>query len=66
MAKIAANDNIAMNKLYASEAEKAGVKTAAVEDVQAFEDHAEYVETLESILKDDKKDSWKPNDLLLD
>ena len=65
MAKIAAIDNNAMNKLYAQEAHTAGVKLAGGE-VQAFEDHAKYVETLESVLKDDKKDSWAPNDMLLD
>jgi hypothetical protein len=65
MAKIAATDNTAMNKLFALEATKAGSKVAAG-DVQAFEDHKDYVSTLESILSDDKKTSWSPNDLLLD
>lgn len=65
MAKIASTDNIAMNKLFALEASKGGNKVAAA-DVQAFEDHKEYVATLEAVLKDDKKTTWEPNDLLLD
>ena len=65
MAKIASTDNNAMNKLFAIEASKAGKKVAAA-DVQAFEDHKEYISTLESILKDDKKTAWEPNDMMLD
>ena len=66
MAKIASTDNQAMNKLFALEASKAGLKTAAADDAQAFEDHKEYLSTLEAILSDDKKTAWEPNDLLLD
>ena len=65
MAKIASTDNQAMNKLFAIEATKAGVKTAAG-DTQGFDDHKDYLSTLESILSDDKKTAWEPNDLLLD
>lgn len=65
MAKIASTDNTAMNKLFALEASKGGVKLAAA-DTQAFDDHKGYLETLEAVLKDDKKTAWSPNDLLLD
>jgi hypothetical protein len=64
MAKIAAVDNNAMNMLYAQEAHTAGVKLAAKEDL--FADHKDYVSLLEETLKNDKKDSWAPNDMLLD
>jgi hypothetical protein len=64
--KIAALDAQAMNQLYASELAKDGVKTAAGENLQAFDDHKSYVATLESILSNDKKDGWKPNDPTLD
>jgi hypothetical protein len=35
-------------------------------DDQAFKDHEDYLDTLEDILSEDKKDSWDPNDLILD
>ena len=66
MAKIAAADNAAMNKLFVSELNKSGFKVASEEDKVAFEDHKKYLDTLESVLKSDKKDSWSPNDMLLD
>ena len=61
MAKIAAADSSAMNKLYAMELKQAGIKLAAEEDNAspvAFADHKKYLDTLESILKSDKKDSF--------
>lgn len=63
--KIAAADATAMNTLLASELSKSGVKVAS-EEIQAFDDHAEYVSTLESALTEDKKESWNPNDPKLD
>jgi hypothetical protein len=65
MAKIAAADRDAMNQLYVEELNKTGAKVAG-EDVQAFEDHKEFLDTLESVLKDDKKEGWAPNDPKLD
>jgi hypothetical protein len=44
-------------------------KTAAKNEgwtEEAFSDHKAYLETLESILADDKKESWDPNDMILD
>ena len=66
MTKIAAADASAMNKLFAQELTRTGSKIAAGEDIQAFDDHKEYVGTLESVLGDDKKDGWDPNDVKLD
>jgi hypothetical protein len=66
MAKIAKADNDAMNSLYAGELKKAGVKVASEEDPQAFEDHKEYLATLENVLADDKSESFDPNDEILD
>lgn len=63
--KIAAPDANAMNRLYAQELTASGVKTAAG-DLQAFDDHEKYVDVLESILSDDKKEAWGPNDPELD
>ena len=64
--KIAASDAQAMNQLFAQELNKAGVKTAAEDKIQAFDDHKEYVGVLETVLSDDKKDAWDPNDPKLD
>jgi hypothetical protein len=70
--KIAKVDAEAMNSLYASEVSRMGVKTAASDDngaphdPQAFEDHADYLATLESVMKEDKKDDFQPNDQVLD
>jgi len=64
MAKIAAVDNEAMNKLFAQEASKAGVKTASDKDL--FADHKDYITVLDETLKGDKSTTWEPNDLLLD
>lgn len=64
--KIAAQDASAMNRLFAQELTAAGVKTAAEDNLQAFDDHKEYVGVLESILSDDKKDGWEPNNPKLD
>ena len=64
--KIAAADAQAMDRLFAQELTKTGSKTAADEKLQAFDDHQEYVATLESVMSDDKSDSWSPNDPTLD
>ena len=73
MSKIAKVDNYAMNSLYASELAKAGLKTAAddkgiINAPTAFEDHAEYLETLKSIMSEDKggKFGGAPNDPIAD
>lgn len=65
--KIASADNAAMNTLYRGELVRVGAaKTAATEDIQAFKDHADYQSTVEDVLKEDKTESWDPNDPLLD
>lgn len=73
MAKIAKTDNDAMNSLFAGEYEKmAGVKLAqgdekgAPHDPQAFTDHAEYLKTIEAVLKEDAGQDFDPNDVKLD
>ena len=56
MAKIAAADNSAMNKLYAQEM---GFKFASEDSdrqgSQAFADHKEYLDTVQKILSMDEK-----------
>ena len=70
--KIAQVDATAMNSLYASELTKAGVKFAAADDKgaphdpQAFEDHAEYLATLKSVMAEDNKTDFSPNDPVQD
>lgn len=75
--KIAKIDADNMNVLFASEYEKlAGTKVAASGDVkdrngapeaeQAFKDHTEYLELLQSALKSDASEDFDPNDKLLD
>ena len=75
--KIAKVDAEAMNYLYAAELSKVGLKTAAEgvgdnkgapKDPQAFEDHSDYLKTLESAMKDDKsvEGGTDPNDKVLD
>jgi hypothetical protein len=66
MSKIAVKDNVAMNSLYKDELIRTGSKTAATEDTTAFKDHEEYDKTVQSVLNDDGKESWDPNDLILD
>jgi hypothetical protein len=67
MAKIAQADAQAMNHLYRTELVRTGSKTAAEDkSIQAFKDHEEYNQTIESLLSEDKKESWDPNDVLLD
>jgi flagellar basal body rod protein FlgB len=67
MAKIAAVDNQAMNALYRTELTRNGNKVAAEDkDIQAFQDHADYNATLDAVMKEDKRESWDPNDMLLD
>ena len=64
--KIAAVDAEAMNNLFAEELTKTGSKVSAGEKLQCFDDHKDYVSTLESVLSDDKNDAWEPNDMILD
>ena len=70
--KIARIDSDAMNSLYASELNKAGIKSAAADDKggphapQAFQDHEEYLEILKSVMSDDKKTDGDPNSALID
>lgn len=65
MAKIAHVDNVAMNHLMKVEASRKGIKLAA-EDPQAFKDHEEYLSVVDSVLAEDKRESWSPNDPLRD
>ncbi len=75
--KIAKVDADNMNVLYASEYEKlSGSKVAADGDVrdqngapeapQAFKDHDEYLDLLQSALKADASEDFDPNDKLKD
>jgi hypothetical protein len=65
--KISKVDASAMNSLYSGELESTFKdKTAAEGDPQAFKDHKEYMDTLEEVLKEDKKEAWDPNDVHLD
>lgn len=67
MAKIAQIDNEAMNSLYKLELAKHKIAAGTgPEDPQAFKDHEEMIKTLEDVLSQDKKTSWKPNDPKLD
>jgi len=66
MSKLAKVDAAAMNHLFKHEASRVGVKVAGAEDPQAFEDHKEYLELVDSVLKEDKGQSWDPNDPILD
>ena len=70
--KLAKVDAEAMNSLYASELTKAGIKTAANDEKgaplgpQAFEDHAEYLATLKTVMSEDKRADFNENDPVLD
>jgi hypothetical protein len=73
--KIAKIDADAMNSLFAGEIEKlSGVKTAgdvrdqngAPEAPQAFKDHDEYLDLLQSALKEDAGQDFDPNDVIKD
>lgn len=72
--KIAKVDAAAMNSLYASELEKAGIKIAADnegpggKDIQAFEDHKDYLDTVKNAMTADNsvEGSTDPNDKVLD
>lgn len=75
MTQIANPDRTAMNRLYAKEMQRAGVKSAAVLNKGengsvtpegAFQDHEEYLKTLEQVMKEDKKTSFDPNDPIKD
>jgi hypothetical protein len=75
--KIARIDADNMNSLFASEMERmGGVKVAQKDakeneagfshDEQAFADHSEYLEVLQSALKADAGQDHDPNDKILD
>jgi hypothetical protein len=75
--KIAKIDADNMNSLFASEYDKmSGTKSAAAGDVrdqngapeapQAFKDHDEYLDLLQSALKEDAGQDFDPNDKILD
>jgi hypothetical protein len=74
--KIAATDATAMNSLYKGELTRLGFKVAQKDakenaaglshDPQAFADHEEYMQTLESVMKEDQKTAGDPNDPVLD
>lgn len=72
MSRIATTDRTAMDALY-SKAVRAGAKSAGIVDKDlptntetAFKDHKNYVDTVEAILKEDKAQSFDPNDPTLD
>ena len=75
--KIAKIDADNMNSLYAGEIERmSGSKQAGAADVkdqngapeapQAFKDHAEYLDTVTAVLKEDASQDFDPNDTKLD
>jgi hypothetical protein len=74
--KIAKIDADNMNSLYASEYEKLSGNKTAADDVrdqngapeapQAFKDHDEYLDLLQSALKEDAGQDFDPNDKLKD
>lgn len=65
MAKIQEPDFSMLNKLYASATGKTAAKTEGHSEV-AFNDHKEFLDTLDEILSEDNKQSWDPNDMILD
>lgn len=74
MSKISAVDASAMNYLYTRELARMGVRRTAAStsaegddrDLQAFKDHEEYQDLLEKVLSDDSKESFDPNNPILD
>jgi hypothetical protein len=68
--KIAAVDKTAMDELYVADFKRVAGEVrdsnGAPEDPVAFSDHEEYLTTLESVLKEDKRNDWEPNDVTLD
>lgn len=67
MAKIAAVDNTALNSLMRDELRRVGAKTAAEDKtLQAFTDHKDLEDVLNSVLQEDKTESFDPNDEILD
>lgn len=72
MTAIAPTDRKAMNHLFASVvstgAKKAGIvdKDLPMNTQEAFDDHESYIKTVESVLSEDKGQSWDPNNVILD
>ena len=75
--KIAAADNDAMNTLYAGEFTRLATDAKLTEadwkdekgaphDPVAFEDHADYLATLKSVMSEDKREGFDPNSTELD
>jgi len=71
MTQIAAADKEAMSKLF-TQAVAQGCKTAGIAEKSpentptVFADHQDYIDTVEAILSDDKKDGFKNSDLVND
>ena len=69
---IAATDRQALDTLYqgvvGASLKQAGIvdKDLPMNTATAFDDHADYVKTVESVLKDDKSNAFEPNDPILD
>lgn len=67
--KIAAVDKQAMDALYVEDFKRVAAaqdvrdQNGAPEDPVAFEDHEEYLATLENVLSEDKKNAFDPNDV---
>ena len=67
MAKIQEPDNSVLNRLYTADLNKsAAKKDEAGQTETAFKDHEHFLDTLESVLSSDSKESWDPNDPILD
>jgi hypothetical protein len=65
MAKIQEPDATILNRLYASAQGKTAATDKGHSDV-AFKDHEEFLGVLDEVLSSDDKQSWDPNDLILD
>lgn len=66
MAKIQEPDNTILNRLYAKALPKNAKKDMGTNTEVAFKDHESFLSTLEEVLASDEKESWDPNDPILD
>ena len=73
--QIVASEAAVINSLYASEVARISKNAGEVDtkeegptpaDAQAFKDHKDMISVLESVMAEDKKDSFSPNDAILD
>ena len=65
--KIAELDNTALNELLRHDLTRMGSKTASEDKtLQCVKDHEELISLLDSVLKEDKTESFDPNDEILD